>query len=311
MPDYLEEPRFSDLPVRGGRLRVAIWGQQAAADGTAVIAVHGLTMSHRTWAPVAARLPGLMIVAPDLRGRGASSHLPAPYGIGQHASDVKATLDHLGVKRVVAVGHAMGGYVCEKLAARYPELVSELVLVDGGLTPEPPVGVEIDEFIEQFLGPSLRRLDSAYPSRSHYHSFWRDHPAFAGPPANWNQAIESFVDYDLEGIEPTFRSRTVGAAVRQDFADGRFDERTRQTAFSLKNLPITLLRADRGILNQRPGLISETLLAEYREHLPQLEETFLPEVNHYTITLADPGLTAVVNAVRGAAVRNGGPVVLQ
>src|ERR1700744_5007733 len=121
--DALVQPRLSDLSVRGGKLRVPIWGHQPATDSVAVIAVHGLTMSHRTWAPIAARLPGLMIVAPDLRGRGASSQLPAPYGLDQHVLDMKAILDHLGLERVIAVGHAMGGYVCEKLAASYPELV--------------------------------------------------------------------------------------------------------------------------------------------------------------------------------------------
>lgn len=296
------EPPFEDVPVPGGTLRVAVWGDRQRHDTVAIVAVHGLTMSHRTWAAIAERLPAVLIIAPDLRGRGASSRLPSPYGLGRHVSDVKAAVDHLGLRRIIAAGHAMGGYVCEQLAARYPELVSELVLVDGGLTPEAPAGVEISDFIDRFLGPSLRRLDTTYASRSEYHSFWRAHPAFAGPPQVWNSAIESFVDYDLEGAEPMLRSRTVEAAVRQDFAEGRFDERTRRTAFGLTKVPITLLRAEGGILNQRPGLIPEDLLAEYQHHLPQMRETFLPGVNHYTITLAEPGLTAVVDALAHAAV---------
>lgn len=297
------EPAFEDVPVPGGTLRVAVWGDRQRRDAVAVVAVHGLTMSHRTWAAVAERLPDLLIIAPDLRGRGASSRLPGPYGLDRHVSDVKAAVDYLGLQRIVAAGHAMGGYVCEQLAARYPGLVAALVLVDGGLTPEAPAGVKVSDFIERFLGPSLRRLDASYASRSEYHSFWRAHPAFAGPPQEWNNSIESFVDYDLDGAEPALRSRTVDAAVRQDFAEGRFDERTRRVAFGLTTVPITLLHAERGILNQRPGLIPEDLLAEYRQHLPQMEETFLPGVNHYTITLAEPGLTAVVKALARTAER--------
>jgi lipase len=302
-PDTPRQPAFEDVPVPGGTLRVAVWGDRQRRDRIPVVAVHGLTMSHRTWAAVAERLPDVVIIAPDLRGRGASNRLPGPYGMKRHVEDVKAAVDHLGLGRIIAAGHAMGGYVCEQLAARYPDLVAELVLVDGGLTPEPPAGVDVDEFIDRFLGPSLRRLAVTYGSRSEYHSFWRAHPAFAGPPQVWNSAIESFVDYDLEGDEPALRSRTVEAAVRQDFTEGRFDERTRRAAFGLTNVPITLLRAEGGILNQRPGLIPDDLLAEYQQHLPHMEETFLAGVNHYTITLAEPGLTAVVDTLARTTAR--------
>jgi pimeloyl-ACP methyl ester carboxylesterase len=192
----------------------------------------------------------------------------------------------------------MGGYICERLAAEHPERVAELVLVDGGLAPPAPAGVAIDQYTESFLGPALSRLRQRYASREKYRDFWRGHPAFA-ETNTWNSAIESFVDYDLRGLTP----RTVEQAVRQDFTEGRFDEATRGIAFGLADLPITLLRAERGLLNQRPGLIDDELLAEYRSRLPQLEETFLPGVNHYTITLAEPGVSAVVRALR-AALRN-------
>jgi pimeloyl-ACP methyl ester carboxylesterase len=260
-------------------------------------------MSHRTWATVAQRCPDVLFVAPDLRGRGGSNGLPGPYGLARHAEDLKTVIDAFGLRKVVLAGHAMGGYVCERFAAGHPGLVAELVLVDGGLTPTAPVGVDLDEYTDHFLGPALHRLGRVYPSRRDYRADWQRHPAFAGTNT-WNPAIESFVDYDLQETGSELASRTVEQAVREDFAEGRFDGATREVAFGLTELPITLLRAERGLLNQRPGLIDDGLLAEYRTYLPQIEDTFLTGVNHYTITLAEPGVSAVLKALNSAVGRS-------
>ena len=60
--------------------------------------MHGITASHRAWPAVVAALPGVRVVAPDLRGRGRSNSLPGPYGMGAHADDLAAVLDALGVE---------------------------------------------------------------------------------------------------------------------------------------------------------------------------------------------------------------------
>ena len=92
--------RTVDVPVRGGDLRVGIWeptGDASEPAGPPVLAVHGITASHRAWVSVAARLPGARIIAPDLRGRGRSNQLPGPFGITGHADDLARVLDHLDV----------------------------------------------------------------------------------------------------------------------------------------------------------------------------------------------------------------------
>ena len=75
-----------------------------------ILAVHGVTASHKAWAYLAAALPDVRIIAPDLRGRGRSNSLPAPYGMPSHAEDLAAVLAELAPGPVVVVGHSMGGF---------------------------------------------------------------------------------------------------------------------------------------------------------------------------------------------------------
>ena len=127
------QPFHSSLavPVAGGLLHVGVAGAPPGSAGAAVVVlVHGITGSHRAWAPVVRRLENdLTILAPDLRGRGDSAGLPGPYSMAAHAEDLVALLDHTGSSRAVVAGHSMGGYVVARLAAEAPGRLSAAVLL--------------------------------------------------------------------------------------------------------------------------------------------------------------------------------------
>src|SRR5690349_3618784 len=119
-----------DVKVQGVRLRVAESG-----EGSVVVLLHALFIDHRTWDPVAAELSReYRVVAPDLPGFGASEKPPASkfhYDIDSFAEVVADLFAGLDLGRAAVVGHALGGAVALTLAARHPELVSRLVLVDS------------------------------------------------------------------------------------------------------------------------------------------------------------------------------------
>jgi len=276
--------------VDGGRLHGGEWNPSGA---TTVVAVHGITANHRTFAVLAEALPRHRLVAPDLRGRGASRTLPGPWGIDRHAEDVAGLITASAPGPVVLVGHSMGGFVAAALVRRFPDLVSGLVLVDGGLPFPPPQGIDVDQVIEQTLGPALQRLQRTFPSRDAYRRFWQAHPALREA---WSEAVADYVDYDLVGNPPELRSSVSSQAVLQDARDQFQDP---DTADLLGGFPgrAQLLVVSRGLLDQPPGLYPEEQLARWRSRLPSLIIHEVPQLNHYTIVLHPSGAARVAESV--------------
>lgn len=143
--------------VRGGTLHVGVWGPDDP-DTPTLLAVHGVTASHKCWLLLAEELPEVRIIAPDLRGRGRSNALPGPYGMASHADDLATVLATVNVNSAVVAGHSMGGFVSVVLAHRYPELVRSLILVNGGLPLQVPAGLSDEQVIRSVLGAAAERL---------------------------------------------------------------------------------------------------------------------------------------------------------
>ncbi|GAA1386433.1 alpha/beta fold hydrolase [Catellatospora chokoriensis] len=285
--------RMESVPVRGGELRVGVWGQ----DGPVLVAVHGITSSHLAWTLIGPELGrDHRVVAVDLRGRGGSRDLPGPYGMAEHAADIAAVVRAYADAAVPLIGHSMGGFVVAETARRFPELVERLILVDGGAPLPLPPGIDasagpaaLEEAIATTVGAVFARLNMTFPDRDAYLALWRQHPSF-GP---WPEGADAYLDYDLVGEEPRMRAACrMEAAVR----DG-------QDLYALPGMapaplprPAVFLRAPRGMFDDpdaplyTPGRASEWL--------PGAAESDVPDVNHYTITLGREGAAAVAAAVR-------------
>ena len=122
-----------------------------------MIAIHGLTATYISYIGVAERLAGRRpLFAPDLRGRGDSDKPEGPYGLAKHARDVAAAMQTLGYGASVIVGHSMGAFVATALAAQNPELVSGIIMIDGGYVPDLPVGVDASQMLDATLALRAR-----------------------------------------------------------------------------------------------------------------------------------------------------------
>ncbi len=100
-------------------------------------------MDHSTWAEVGGILGDRhRLLAPDLPGSGESEKPPPArfaYGIDAFAHTVADLYAGLSLSRTALVGHGLGGAVALTLAAKHPELVERLIVVDAWCYPSPPL----------------------------------------------------------------------------------------------------------------------------------------------------------------------------
>ncbi len=132
MPTVPTLPGVTSIAVQTPRLTVNVL-TSGPADGTPVVFVHGNVSSATFWEETMLRLPdGFRAIAPDLRGYGDTDPEPidATRGLADHADDVWAALQALGVGPVHLVGHSMGGGVVQQLLLDHPEDIATITLVD-------------------------------------------------------------------------------------------------------------------------------------------------------------------------------------
>jgi len=98
-------------------------------DGEPLLLLNGIAMSMASWEPVAVPLArDFQVIRCDLRGQ-LMSPGPPPADVAEHAVDVAALLDDLGIGRCHVVGTSFGGVVGAIVAARSPKRVRSLVSI--------------------------------------------------------------------------------------------------------------------------------------------------------------------------------------
>jgi 3-oxoadipate enol-lactonase len=92
---------------------------------------HSLACSVRMWDPqIAALADRYRILAYDTRGHGDSDAPKGAYALETLADDLKALLDHLGIRKAHFCGLSMGGMIGQTFALRYPGVFATLTLAD-------------------------------------------------------------------------------------------------------------------------------------------------------------------------------------
>src|SRR5688500_19682808 len=102
-----------------------------AGEGPLVLLLHGFPQFWWTWRAQLTSLAaaGFHVVAPDLRGYGASDKPPRGYDLPTLSADVAALVRALGEQDAVVVGHDWGGLLAWPTAALHPRTVRRLVVL--------------------------------------------------------------------------------------------------------------------------------------------------------------------------------------
>lgn len=108
--------------------------------GRPVVLLHGFPLTREMWnrqIPLLAQR--CRVIAPDLRGFGASPAAPGAISMSTYAADVAALLDDLGIDEPVALaGFSMGGYAAFAFLRDFPARLGALALIDTKATADTP-----------------------------------------------------------------------------------------------------------------------------------------------------------------------------
>jgi pimeloyl-ACP methyl ester carboxylesterase len=210
-------------------------------DGPAVLLLHGLAGHADEWAQTASWLTRrCRVVAFDARGHGHSERLPADVSRDALAADAACVIERLGLRPAVVVGQSLGGLTALSLAARRPELVRGLVLVeaspDGG-------GAGVEETVAG-LGDALRSWPVPFASRAAAQAFFA--ARFGGRLAGeaWASGLESRDG----GWWPRFDAGVMTRMLREAIAQPSWEEWERVSC------PALVVTAGSGESMRRPGV---------------------------------------------------------
>ena len=157
-------------------------------SGLPVVCIHPTPLDHDYWRPMAENLPGVRVIAPDLRGHGRSElGVLLPKGgftrvpdapvltMSRLADDILALIDHLALPQAVFIGCSIGGYVLLELWRKAPDRVRGLTFMCAKPQPDAEANLQkrvaniaqarsggysalIDGFAQSLVGQTTRRL---------------------------------------------------------------------------------------------------------------------------------------------------------
>ncbi|MFL1432679.1 MULTISPECIES: alpha/beta fold hydrolase [unclassified Nocardiopsis] len=145
------------IPVSGGG---RLWAEHSGS-GRPVVLLHGAGMDSRLWDDVAPELARHhQVFRFDARGLGCSTTPERPFS---DVEDLRAVLDHFGLRRASLVGLSMGGETALDFALAYPDRVEALGLVGssvgGHVWPEDPDSAAYDAARRERDAEELARLE--------------------------------------------------------------------------------------------------------------------------------------------------------
>ena len=242
--------------------------------GKHILCLHGLTANCRCWDVIAAGLtPVHSITAVDFRGRGLSDKPPTGYSWQHHVQDMFCVLEDLGLNRTVLMGHSLGAYVSMAFAAKYPDRVEKLILLDGGGELTQAHWDRVDLVIK----PSLDRLGQVFPSFEAYTENMKRAPILQP----WSQAIEDYFRYESEDVDGGVRSRIHPDHIREEIRNTR--KMNPSEYYAKITCPVLLVRATNGIISEEDLVVPEYAADRMIKEIPNLRRVDIQGTNHYSI----------------------------
>jgi len=256
----------------------------------AVLMLHG----NPTWSfyyrnLIKALSPKIRCIAPDHIGMGLSEKPPDyDYTLATRIADIEALVWALGLKRIHLVVHDWGGAIGFGLAARHPEIIGRLTVLNTAAFASARIPTRIALCKAPLIGPLLVRGLNGFAWPATWMSMHRrsltgiEQAGFLLPYDSWANrvAVSAFVqDIPLAVSHPSWAAL---AAVEQGLR--LFPER-----------PALI------VWGGRDFCFNDSYLARWREVLPKAEIHRLADVGHYVLEDARDEVVPLVARFVGGA----------
>jgi len=265
------EPRVRDesLTLSGLRFHYRDWGDPAAPP---VILLHGYTSHARSWDTIAQGLADrFRVLTLDQRGHG-ETEWTEDYHEQRLVDDLAAFVDALGLNQVALVGMSIGGSTACSYAARVPERVSRLVVME--CVTDPDVDASDPRMMEHLT--TLRTLPDTYDTPQEAAAAYRPLAPYA--------TNDELVRWMRDGLKPGPESQLtlrVDPSLRKPGPPGRLVAEPEEFAHRLGQVTCPILM-----------LVGEDSFAlppsvRFAQRLPQVRLVRIPESGHW-IPLDNP-----------------------
>lgn len=198
--------------VNGLRLHYLDYG----GKGPPLLLLPGLTANARMFGALAAAglIATYRLIALDWRGRGLSDKPEQGYSIGEHAADVIALMDQLGLEQAIIVGHSFGGLVALSLSANFAQRISRLVLLDAS-------HLLVTERTKALVQSTLDRLGQPLPSLDVYLDGVKKAPFLAEA---WDEMLADYYRGDVHvnedgTVQPLARAGAIAETIAMEFEE--------------------------------------------------------------------------------------------
>jgi len=106
---------------------------RSGGSGSAILFIHGMAGSSRTWVPVMDELASrFRVIAPDVFAHGSLARTEGDPSLAAQANDVRDLMAALGIERATIVGQSLGGSLAMQFAYQHPQACERLVLIASG-----------------------------------------------------------------------------------------------------------------------------------------------------------------------------------
>jgi pimeloyl-ACP methyl ester carboxylesterase len=190
----LPAPRPLRISANGITLAVNDWG----GHGQPLVVVHGNSFHARVWDVTLSDLwPAYRPYAVDLRGHGDSDVPASGYSRFDHAADLTAVVEALGLLQPFVLAHSVGAIAVLLAAALTPGQFGPMVLVEPVIRPKVADANWLPSAATAAFAEQARRRRHQWPSRAAALESYRTKPAFA----SWQpEVLRLYVDHGFRDL---------------------------------------------------------------------------------------------------------------